>query len=99
MVKARDKLSPPGSREHSVILTFPIAAVGPRIGTPEPACRYPWRSVARDILIAVGFIPPGPRALESHVTNELFWTTRSHHCPADSPLDGDCGWAVRPRCS
>ena len=46
MVKARDKLSPPGSREHSVILTFPIAAVG-TARTPEPACRYTWRSVAQ----------------------------------------------------
>jgi hypothetical protein len=30
-------------REHSVILTFPVAAVG-TVQIPDPGCRYTWHS-------------------------------------------------------
>jgi hypothetical protein len=33
-------------REHSVILTFPVAAVG-TVQTPDPVCHYTWHIVVR----------------------------------------------------
>src|SRR5215217_4494516 len=38
-------------------------------------------------LIAVALVPPCPRALEPHMTNECVRRFNPPHCPSDSPLD------------
>ena len=69
--------------EHSVILTFLVAAVG-TVQTPDPVCRYTWHIgvPTSDAYSLHTTRPPSASTGHDRCTG---WRMRGPHCPADNP--------------